>query len=71
MKEKDNLIEDIFKINIEFYSYEKKFIDKDYKCLNNDEDLYNYIVNPEWLNDLKNIYAMINLKKKYQNIIWK
>ena len=53
MKEKDNLIEDIFKINIEFYSYEKKFIDKDYKCLNNDEDLYNYIVNPEWLNDLK------------------
>ena len=51
MKEKDNLIEDIFKINIEFYSYEKKFIDKDYKCLNNDEDLYNYIVKPEWLND--------------------
>lgn len=53
MKEKDNLMEDIFKINIEFYNYEKKFIDKDYKCLNNDEDLYNYIVNPKWLNDLK------------------
>ena len=50
---KGNLIEDIFKINLEFYNYEKKFKDKDYKCLNGDEDLNNYIVNPKWLNDLK------------------
>ncbi len=39
MASKVKLIENIFKINIDFYSYEKKFLDKDYKCLNNDEDL--------------------------------
>ena len=61
---KGNLIEDIFKINLEFYNYEKKFIDKDYKCLNNDEDLYNYIVNPEWLNDLKQYICYDKFKKE-------
>ena len=64
MKENNNLIEDIFKINIEFYNYEKKFKDKDYKCLNGDEDLNNYIVNPKWLNDLKKYICYDKFKKE-------
>ena len=60
----ETILENIFKINIEFYSYEKKFLDKDYKCLNNNEDLNYYIVNPDWLNDLKKYICYDKFKKE-------
>ena len=49
----DKQFEEIFNINIEFYSYEKKLLSKNNKDINDDNDLYYYIVNHEWLKKFK------------------
>lgn len=63
----DKQIEEIFNIYIEFYSYEKKLLEKNNKDINDDNDLYYYIINPEWLKEFKEYICYDKFKAEISN----